>query len=55
MSKFREQVKLEKVVNKSPNKTLGPAKVDVPLPTNYLLKHSKEPKLPESTCPAFAV
>ncbi|KAK7118107.1 hypothetical protein R3I94_021823 [Phoxinus phoxinus] len=47
MSKFREQVKLEKVVNKSPNKTMGPAKVDVPLATNYLQKHSKEPKLPE--------
>jgi len=52
MSKFREQVKLEKEVNKSPNKTMGPAKVDVPLATNYLQKHSKEPKLPESTCPS---
>lgn len=55
MSKFREQVKLEKKVNKSPQKTMGPAKVDVPLATNFLQKHSKEPKLPESTCPAFAV
>uniref|UniRef100_A0A8C1DTG7 Enkurin, TRPC channel interacting protein n=2 Tax=Cyprinus carpio TaxID=7962 RepID=A0A8C1DTG7_CYPCA len=47
MSKFREQVKLEKEVNKAPSKTMGPAKVDVPSPQKYLLKHSKEPKLPE--------
>lgn len=47
MSKFREQVKLEKQSNKAPNKSMGPAKVDVPLPQKYLLKHSKEPKLPE--------
>ncbi|XP_052451965.1 enkurin isoform X1 [Carassius gibelio] len=53
MSKFREQVKLEKEVNKAPSKTMGPAKVDVPSPQKYLLKHSKEPKLPESTFPAF--
>lgn len=53
MSKFREQVKLEKQSNTAPNKSMGPAKVDVPLPQKYLLKHSKEPKLPESMCPAF--
>ncbi|XP_043082452.1 enkurin [Puntigrus tetrazona] len=47
MSKFREQVKLEKEVNKTSSKTMGPAKVDVPSPQKYLLKHSKEPKLPE--------
>ncbi|XP_056306807.1 enkurin [Danio aesculapii] len=47
MSKFREQVKLEKQSNKAPNKSMGPAKVDVPLPQKYLLKHSKEPRLPE--------
>ena len=28
---------------------MGPAKVDVPPPTNYLTKHSKEPKLPQKT------
>uniref|UniRef100_A0A671KVG7 Enkurin-like n=1 Tax=Sinocyclocheilus anshuiensis TaxID=1608454 RepID=A0A671KVG7_9TELE len=44
---FREQVKLEKEVNKAPSKTMGPAKVDVPSPQKYLLKHSKEPKLAE--------
>ncbi len=48
MSKFREQVQLEKEVNKAPSKTMGPAKVDVPSPQKYLLRHSKEPKLPES-------
>uniref|UniRef100_A0A671KWB0 Enkurin-like n=1 Tax=Sinocyclocheilus anshuiensis TaxID=1608454 RepID=A0A671KWB0_9TELE len=48
MSKFREQVKLEKEVNKAPSKTMGPAKVDVPSPQKYLLKHSKEPKLAEN-------
>ncbi len=53
MSKFREQVQLEKEVNKAPSKTMGPAKVDVPSPQKYLLKHSKQPKLPESTCPAL--
>uniref|UniRef100_A0A8C1K853 Enkurin, TRPC channel interacting protein n=1 Tax=Cyprinus carpio TaxID=7962 RepID=A0A8C1K853_CYPCA len=47
MSKFREQEKLEKEVNKAPSKTMGPAEVDVPSPQKYLLKHSKEPKLPE--------
>ncbi|KAL2085696.1 hypothetical protein ACEWY4_019016 [Coilia grayii] len=44
MSKFREQVKLEKQANKTSNKTMGPAKVDVPSPEKYLLKHSKEAK-----------
>uniref|UniRef100_A0AAY5L2G7 Enkurin domain-containing protein n=1 Tax=Esox lucius TaxID=8010 RepID=A0AAY5L2G7_ESOLU len=48
MSKFRSQVKHEKRLNKAVNKTMGPAKVDVPSPEKYLLKHSKEPKLPES-------
>ncbi|XP_030625889.1 enkurin [Chanos chanos] len=47
MSKFREQVKLEQQLKKASNKTLGPAKVDVPSPDKYLVKHSKEPKLPE--------
>ncbi|XP_026884675.2 enkurin [Electrophorus electricus] len=47
MSKFREQVKQEKKLTKSCNKTMGPPKVDVPSPEKYLLKHSKEKKLPE--------
>ncbi|XP_076147454.1 enkurin [Alosa pseudoharengus] len=44
MSRFREQVKLEKQTNKAPNKTMGPAKVEVPSPEKYLHKHSKEVK-----------
>lgn len=48
MSKFREQVKLEKDTNKASNKTMGPAQMDIPSPEKYLLKRSKEPKLPES-------
>ncbi|XP_053351232.1 enkurin-like [Clarias gariepinus] len=46
-SKFRHQVKQEKQQNKAFNKTMGPSKVDVPPPDKYLLKHSKEPQLPE--------
>ncbi|XP_060759540.1 enkurin-like [Neoarius graeffei] len=46
-SKFREQVKQEKQQNKASNKTMGPAKVEMPSPDKYLLKHSKEPKLPQ--------
>ncbi|KAL0961645.1 hypothetical protein UPYG_G00353570 [Umbra pygmaea] len=47
MSKFRAQVKHEKRLNKACNKTMGPAKVDVPSPEKYLLKHAKELKLSE--------
>ncbi|KAI4882785.1 hypothetical protein NFI96_017034 [Prochilodus magdalenae] len=46
-SKFREQVKQEKQLNKASNKTMGPVKVDMPSPDKYLQKHSKEPRLPE--------
>ncbi|KAM6953221.1 enkurin [Aplochiton taeniatus] len=46
-SKFRDQVKIEKQLNKASNKTMGPSKVDLPSPEKYLQKHSKEPKLPE--------
>ncbi|XP_012670694.2 enkurin [Clupea harengus] len=47
MSKFREQVKLEKQANKASNKTMGPATVEVPLPEKYLLKRSKGAKSTE--------
>lgn len=36
--------------NKAQWKTMGPAKVEVPSPKNFLRKHSKEPKLPASKC-----
>lgn len=46
-SKFRTTVKVESKQNKSPNKTMGPAKVDVPTPGEFLKKRSGEPKLPD--------
>lgn len=49
ISKFKETVKNETKYNRSNNKTMGPAKVDVPTPTDYLKKRSKEPVLPPKT------
>ncbi|NXF36156.1 ENKUR protein, partial [Nyctibius bracteatus] len=45
-SKFRPSMKREVEKNKAQWKTMGPAKVAVPSPKNFLQKHSKEPKLP---------
>ncbi|NXK91106.1 ENKUR protein, partial [Formicarius rufipectus] len=45
ISKFRTYVKHEASKNKSQWKTMGPAKVAVPSPNDFLQKHSKEPKL----------
>lgn len=46
-SKFKTVVKTELKQNRSPNKTMGPAKVDVPTPGEFLKKRSKEPQLPD--------
>ncbi|NXG75374.1 ENKUR protein, partial [Baryphthengus martii] len=46
ISRFRPAVKREAETNKAQWKTMGPAKVTVPSPKDFLLKHSKEPKLP---------
>nr|XP_039250817.1 enkurin-like [Styela clava] len=46
-SKFRTAVKDETKQNRSPNKTMGPAKVDVPTPGEFLKKRSGEPQLPD--------
>ncbi|XP_009991201.1 PREDICTED: enkurin-like, partial [Tauraco erythrolophus] len=46
ISMFRPSVKREAEKNKAQWKTMGPAKVAVPSPKNFLQKHSKEPKLP---------
>lgn len=43
-------MKCEAEKNKAQWKTMGPAKVAVPSPKNFLQKHSKEPKLPASKC-----
>ncbi|NXR68683.1 ENKUR protein, partial [Rhadina sibilatrix] len=45
ISKLRQLVKHEEEKNKSPWKTMGPAKVAVPSPNDVLQKCSKEPKL----------
>ncbi|KAJ7403007.1 hypothetical protein BTVI_81466 [Pitangus sulphuratus] len=45
ISKFGTFVKHEAEKNKSKWKTMGPAKVAVPSPNDFLQKHSKEPKL----------
>ncbi|NWZ70408.1 ENKUR protein, partial [Acrocephalus arundinaceus] len=46
ISKLKELVKHEAEKNKSQWKTMGPAKVAVPSPNDFLQKRSKEPKLP---------
>lgn len=50
MSKYRPKVVLETKSNKQAMRTMGPAKVELPSPDNYLKKRSKEPKLPDSKC-----
>ncbi|XP_075903679.1 enkurin isoform X1 [Nelusetta ayraudi] len=47
MSKYRPKVVLETKSNKQAMRTMGPAKVELPSPDNYLKKRSKEPKLPD--------
>lgn len=47
VSKFRPAVMLERKLVKEPIRTMGPARVELPSPENFLKKHSKEPKLPE--------
>ncbi|XP_063157991.1 enkurin [Candoia aspera] len=46
VSAFRPHVEHEVQQGKSLWKTIGPPKVQVPSPKNFLQKHSKEPKLP---------
>uniref|UniRef100_A0A6I8NC03 Enkurin, TRPC channel interacting protein n=1 Tax=Ornithorhynchus anatinus TaxID=9258 RepID=A0A6I8NC03_ORNAN len=46
VSTFRSFVRHELQKNKAACKTLGPAKVEVPSPQEFLQKHSKEVKLP---------
>jgi len=48
-SQFRSTVKVETKTNKSPHKTMGPAKVQVDDPQGFLKKRSKEPQLPEKS------
>ncbi|XP_059179309.1 enkurin-like [Physella acuta] len=46
-SKFRPNVREEYVAGRDESKTMGPAKVPAPQPTDYLKKHEKEPQLPQ--------
>ena len=48
-SKFKLNVKEEMKINKSPSKSMGPAKVLAPSTENFLKKHSSEPKFPAVT------
>ncbi|CAG5134770.1 unnamed protein product [Candidula unifasciata] len=45
-SKFRQNIKEEFQTGHAHYKTMGPAKVPVPQPTEFLKKHEKEPQLP---------
>ncbi|XP_006115351.2 enkurin isoform X2 [Pelodiscus sinensis] len=45
ISTFRPSVKHEIEESRAPWKTMGPAKIEVPSPKNFLQKRSKEPKL----------
>uniref|UniRef100_A0A3P8WXV3 Enkurin, TRPC channel interacting protein n=1 Tax=Cynoglossus semilaevis TaxID=244447 RepID=A0A3P8WXV3_CYNSE len=49
ISKFRPNVILEKKQKQDARRTMGPAKVDVPVPDQYLKKHSTETKLQEKS------
>lgn len=49
VSKFRPTVVQEKKLTIKPKRTMGPAKVEVPSPENFLKKHSKEPVLPDKS------
>lgn len=46
-SKFSSTVKTEGKLDKATSKTMGPAKVELNSPQDYLKKHSREPKLPD--------
>lgn len=46
-SRFRQNVKEDYGSGRGNSKTMGPAKVDAPQPTDYLKKHEKEPQLPK--------
>ncbi|XP_074659062.1 enkurin-like [Tubulanus polymorphus] len=49
ISKFKTLAKDEYNANKGSYKTMGPAKVDCPTTDQFLKKHEKEPRLPESS------
>ncbi|KAG8573666.1 hypothetical protein GDO81_012488 [Engystomops pustulosus] len=48
-STFRDSVKLEEKKNKAERKTMGPPKVEVPSPKDFLHKHTKEATLAQKS------
>ncbi|XP_068094688.1 enkurin [Hyperolius riggenbachi] len=48
-STFRDSVKVEEQKNKASHKTMGPAKVEVPSPKEYLQKHTHEATLAQKS------
>ncbi|KAM9713195.1 enkurin [Menidia menidia] len=51
VSKFRPAVVLESKLTKDAQRMMGPAKVELPSPQNYLKKHSRDLKPPQKTQP----
>ncbi|XP_040208467.1 enkurin [Rana temporaria] len=49
ISNFRDSVKVEEQKNKTAHRTMGPAKVEVPSPKEYLQKHTKEATLAQKS------
>jgi len=47
-SKFQRSVQDEAVKNKAAHRTMGPAKVQTKPPDQFLKKHEKDPKMPQS-------
>ncbi|XP_007569680.1 enkurin-like [Poecilia formosa] len=47
--KHMATIRLEQKSNKQAWKTMGPAKLELPSPSNYLKKNAKRPKAPERT------
>jgi len=47
-SKFRRLVQDESVKSKAAYRTMGPAKVQTKPPDQFLKKHEKDPKMPQS-------
>jgi len=52
-SKFRRLVQDDAVKNKAAYRTMGPAKVQTKPPDQFLKKHEKDPKMPQSELSIF--
>ena len=52
-SKFRRLVQDDSVKSKAAHRTMGPAKVETKPPDQFLKKHEKDPKMPQSKLPVW--